>query len=296
MYYPQSQIQCNLFSNGELIVKNTQKVYTGYYWSTSTGKFYAGKSPTVESQPELLKPSNTSINRDLEPTYDKKFDAIFYSSYDTVKYLRLNTTINPSKFPQTPLYIAPKPTKKDYENAEFTRFFCKKINEAKFIEISKDTHIKLAESNPELDYQTYRPFKINWTLAGDQLKVARENKNVVLYAESKLGALGLSQYIKYNYLLYYNLTPGVTKIKSKRVYADNGKEISPNLPPSYRLEKNNQACLSCVYNRGGNCIKWNTSIRNNYYCQAYKPISLTEKEKTQIFLDSFSSSPNIYNQ
>lgn len=296
MYFPQSQIQCNLYSNGELSVKKTQEVYIGHYWSTSTGKFYAGKSPNKEFPIELVKPSEASINRNNEGENSKTFDCISYSSFDVVNYLELNTKINPDKFPQTPFYISPKPTKKDYENQEFTRFFCKKINEPKFIEVNKDTYIKLVEENPELDYETYRPFKINWVIAGNQQKVARENKNAIDYAENKLGALGLAIYLQYNYLLYYNLTPGVTKVNSKRVYADNGKEVPLNLPPNYRLEKENMACLKCVYNKGGNCVKWNSPIRNNYYCQAYKPISLTEKEKTQIFLDSFSSSPNIYNQ
>ena len=46
MYFPKSQIQTNLYSNGELTVKATKKIYTGYYWSTSNGTCYAGRTPS----------------------------------------------------------------------------------------------------------------------------------------------------------------------------------------------------------------------------------------------------------
>ena len=45
-YYPQSQIKTNLYTNGnEYIVSATGVPYTGYYWKTSKGEYFSGKTP-----------------------------------------------------------------------------------------------------------------------------------------------------------------------------------------------------------------------------------------------------------
>ena len=45
-YYPLSQIQTDLFTNGnEYIIKNDSSPYKGPYYKTSDGKFYSGKVP-----------------------------------------------------------------------------------------------------------------------------------------------------------------------------------------------------------------------------------------------------------
>ena len=62
MYFPKSQIQTNLYSNGEFTVKATKEIYTGYYWSTSNGTCYAGKVPSSDGQLiELQKGQDLSL-------------------------------------------------------------------------------------------------------------------------------------------------------------------------------------------------------------------------------------------
>ena len=47
MYYPKSQIQENLHTNGgELKPSNSSEEYKGYYFKTSNGEFFTGKSPS----------------------------------------------------------------------------------------------------------------------------------------------------------------------------------------------------------------------------------------------------------
>jgi len=298
MYYPQSQIQTNLYSNGELFIKSTQQIYTGFYWKTSTGKYFMGKSPdSPKSNIELISPRGTTSPRDLdnhEPLIDENnLVKISYSSSDVINYLNLNEDIDASNLPQIPVYTPSSPTKEDYENQEFPRFFCKKKNEPYFIEINESTFIKLSEEDPTIDYETYIPFKLFWVIVGEQNKVALENKNTVDYTENRLGALGLSQYIKYDYLLHYNSTPGVTKRNSKRIYSDTGIEIPLNLPQNYRLIKDNKACSGCIYLQQGICNKWSAPVRENYYCNAFKPQkSLTPQQ----IIETLSSPGNIYNQ
>ena len=48
MYYPQSQIITNLYTNGkELVIKSNSLNYVGSYYKISTGKMYAGEKPSA---------------------------------------------------------------------------------------------------------------------------------------------------------------------------------------------------------------------------------------------------------
>ena len=54
-YYPLSQIQTNLFTNGnEYIFKNSLSPYKGPYYKTSDGKFYSEKIPNNLSREIVL--------------------------------------------------------------------------------------------------------------------------------------------------------------------------------------------------------------------------------------------------
>ena len=300
MYFPKSQIKSNQYSNGELYVKTTKKPYIGYYWSISNGQCFVGKSPdSVESNIELIKPENrTALAPSLEPAFNEEGPRIIWGD-NTIEYLKLNKDINSSNLPKTPKYNSLKPTKEDYDNQEITRYFCKKINESLFIEISKSTYNKLLNEDSSLDYQTYFPFALPWTISGKQDQVAIINKNAIDYAEVNQQAQGLAKYLKYNYLLYYNLTPGITLKNLSRVYSDTGEKVPDTLPQGYKLGSQNKICNNCSYNMGGNCTKWMANIKNNYFCSIYKPNPfISEEEKTKNFLKSNSSlqSLNIYNR
>ena len=46
MYYPASQIKTNIYTNGtELVIKSDNQKYIGYYYKTSDGKYFSGKTP-----------------------------------------------------------------------------------------------------------------------------------------------------------------------------------------------------------------------------------------------------------
>ena len=60
MYIPKSQIKSNLYTEGtEFIRVDNNLPYNGYYYKTSKGKFYTGKTPE-----EGLK-ANKSLKRVL---------------------------------------------------------------------------------------------------------------------------------------------------------------------------------------------------------------------------------------
>lgn len=201
MYYPKSQIQTNLYSNADLTVVSTGQPYTGDYWSTSDGKFFAGKTPdSPRSNIELVKSSNKAVAfPQAEPSTENDQETSYIdSNVNTLRYTRLNN-IDVSTYPSIPKFIPAKPTKQDYQSGEFTRYFCKKINESLFIEISKTDFIKLVDKDRSLLYKLYTPFTLNWAISGQPEKVARENQNAVEYKENIENFYGLGMYLKHNY-------------------------------------------------------------------------------------------------
>lgn len=276
MYFPNSQIQTNLYSGGDLVVLATGQPYTGFYWATSNGKYFAGKTPSSpQSKTELIKYSSTAAP-DLsisEPSPEESPQGQVYNfSLKTIDYLRLRGITSP-KAPDLPKYIPPSPTKEDYQAGEFIRYFCKKKNETLFIEIDQKQYEKLKTKNKSLDHTLYSPFELPWAISGDRDKIAIENKNTVDYKENREHLIGLSQYLNHNYLQLFNSTPGIVKQGLNKVYTDSGEIVPINLPPSYQLgnlpKSLNQQCLNCTFYKAGLCQKWSAKIREEYWCETY---------------------------
>ncbi len=207
MYYPQSQIQTNLYTNGgEYVYKKSKQEYTGTYWKTSDGKFFTGKTPEDKNIQELVLissiPSTGQTNLTSE-AFAPGFNSAFLDSSTTIaeEYNKLNTKlINVNKVPTS---FNPKPTKSDYDLGEFTRYFCKKTNELIYLEINKDTYEKLTGKNPSYLWQLYTPFKYQWIIAGDEKQVYTTNKNVTEYIMQKVKLPLLNKFLKGDYLKFW---------------------------------------------------------------------------------------------
>ena len=170
-YYPQSQIKTNLYTNGnEYIVSATGASYTGYYWKTSKGEYFSGKTP-----------------QDLP---SQKLNPIPASSQNVS-----TTIILQNSYPQ--------PTQNDYNVGEFVRYFCKKANELKYLEISKDNYFDLVNRNPQYDYALYLPFYIHWQLTGNKEQVYNTNKNMVQLTMQRQNLYQFDKFLKEDYLKFY---------------------------------------------------------------------------------------------
>lgn len=194
MYYPQSQIKTNLYTNGgEFIVAATGTLYQGYYYTVSNGKIFTEKSPTPNSK-ELIPLSNSQPPP--SPQSINKVPSSVALTYDSLINLPLNARY-------LPLVISPFPTQEDYTTGEFQRYFAKKINEIIYIETDKDTYTKLVNKNPELYYEQYVTFNLPWDISGDKEQVYKTNKNIVekMMVKNKLPKFG--DYLKFDYLKYY---------------------------------------------------------------------------------------------
>ena len=201
MYYPKSQIKTNLYTNGgEYILSSTKEDYKGYFYKVSNGVRYTGKTPSDSNSIRLL-PKSTLPG-----------PGFTYGDGEAKTYL-INPPIAslPSyspNFQQPPIRFLPTsnlttPTQPDYKLGEFQRYFTKKNNELKYIEIDKETYTLLKNQSPEIAWDLFTPLTLTWTLTGEQEKVFLVNKKIVALAEKQNKWYGFSQWFKDNFLKYY---------------------------------------------------------------------------------------------
>lgn len=193
VYYPSSQIKSNLYTNGfEFILSTTQEFYIGYYYKLSNGNRYTGHNPNDTPSILLLK---TTKNLSQDEGLGLNLNLI--SSSPTTSYPIIT---NIRSLPQPNITL---PTSKDYELGKFTRYFAKKNNELRYLEIDKQTHKSLTSSDIKIAWDLYSSITVIWSLTGEQDKVFLTNKNIVSLAEQRNKWYGFSQWFRDNFLKYY---------------------------------------------------------------------------------------------
>jgi hypothetical protein len=201
MYYPKSQIKPNLFTNGgEYILSTTQENYKGPYYEISTGEKYSGNSPG--DGPNILLNKNITITSTLN-----NFSP---SSILPPPLIVSNSTIDDQYIPTTPpndrsipQYNPTIPTPQDQQQGQFNRYFCKKTNENRYLEIDFNTYNKLISQDPKIAWDLYNPTQIIWLIKGNQEQVYNSNKGFVQSIEQNLLWYGFSQYFKNDFSKYY---------------------------------------------------------------------------------------------
>jgi hypothetical protein len=204
MYFPKSQITPNLYTNGkEFAYANNKQEYIGYYFKVSTGKYFTGRNQDDRPNEEL-----TSIEADITATNISTSTESAVIVIDPIySYITNNPTPPPSFIP---LYNPLIPNQLDYQAGEFRRFFCKKTNEYQYIEINQEQFDKLLAKDPQILWQLYQPFFIDWQLTGDKQQVAQVNKNATELVIFKNKFFGLNEYLKLDFLKYYQPEVGTT--------------------------------------------------------------------------------------
>jgi len=208
-YYPKSQIETNLYTNGgEFVISSTQEIYKGHYYQVSNGNKYTGKTPEDGPNNLLTTQSPFTIEEiGIDGTFPEKEIVILnvpYESYPNITESNLQYQI-PNKISNRnlPPPNQPQPSSKDYESGRFVRYFAKKNNELKYMEINKETHDQLNSRQPDIAWDLYSSYSIIWTLTGDQDKVFLVNKKIVALAEKQNKWYGFSQWFRDNFLKYY---------------------------------------------------------------------------------------------
>jgi hypothetical protein len=225
MYYPKSQIKTNLYTSGDEYVPTLGgDPYRGFYYKTSTGQYFTGRTPDdrpnielsliiqlPETTPDINNTSEILIYPDPDPVGITTPDGGEYSLGLTAEYFNLTNSQNSILTQIVPSYIAPTPTQQDYQIGEFRRYFCKKTNEILYLEINKATYDKLIVKDIQYLYSLYEPFNLPWKLTGTKEEVEKVNRNIVELTSERLRLPQLGRYLKDDYLKYYKF-PNISNL------------------------------------------------------------------------------------
>ena len=193
MYYPKSQISTPLYTNGDKFTLN-DKDYIGNYWVNSQGNSYSGKSPQ-DPPNNLLTPKSTPTDLSVEPTISYyKSNPSYYNSQNK-KFSEVA--------PSPPIPSVTLPTEEDYQIGEFQRYFVKKRNELRYIEINSTTYENYVNKNQSVQWQLYMPMQISWILTGKLEDVYNINKNIVLLYQQQNKIYGFFESFKGKFTKYY---------------------------------------------------------------------------------------------
>ena len=190
MYFPKSQLITDLFTNGgEYRIFPTDEEYKGYYFKTTNGTQYTGKNPQDGTPQQLISLTPTPLDvDDLSPTIIDSL--VSYSNKPTP----------PSRF--LPQLSITTPTENNYTKGDFNRYFCKKTNEIKYMEISKTTYDELISKTPQIAWDLYDPEIIIWYITPNIEFNFLKNKQTIQNLEVIEQWYGFSQYLKEDYTKY----------------------------------------------------------------------------------------------
>ena len=188
MYYPKSQIQTNLYTNGEeFYIKGQSSYYIGYYWKNSKGKYYTGKTPNSGENLQLVSTiedySNTPETQNYTslPEYDNTirniiiineegfgdgdpvygFDSELANETRAMQYENARL-ISPQNGRQIPQYYKTLPPAN--AQSRYLRYFAKQNNASIFIETSKETFNKFSSNDPMVATDFYTCLSLPWSI------------------------------------------------------------------------------------------------------------------------------------
>jgi hypothetical protein len=201
MYFPKSQIKPNLYTNGgEYILSTTKENYVGYYYKVSTGQIFTGKTPQdgpnvllISSQTynDILNPSSIPSDPDNTIILPNSVEENYFVNLDFFKYPKVNDFKNRAIPISNPTF----PTDQEIELGVYTRYFCKKNNELKYMEIDKTTFEKLNSKSKDIAWDLYTPVSTLWYISGDS-GAYNANQGLISLIEKNQKWYGFTQWFK----------------------------------------------------------------------------------------------------
>ena len=162
-YIPKSKIVVKN-SGGELAYVKTNTPYKGPYIETSKGRFFVGTS-NINYGAELYK---------LHNPYDEEANtskAYFGVTKEVNKFNIINKGLKTflkktSKIPSS----KPRPTITDYGRGYFRRYFAKRVNGSKYIEINNQIFKDIQSKKGKYDHNLYQVGHLAWFITGNVYK------------------------------------------------------------------------------------------------------------------------------
>jgi hypothetical protein len=213
MYIPKNKIKTDQYTRGgEYQSLITGNEYVGSYWLMYNGKIFSGVDPNDTPQEELVPFRKSTIEPIIEEgndvqeyayNWNKETVPGQYQNMELVSTYNAIRAIDMSKVTFLPQEFYPTPTDEDYKLGKFTRYFCVKVNEPIFTEISQVEYDKFNNQDPNYDWITYSIFVLDWVITGNEEDVEQTNFNQIQLVEERLGKKGLAQYLMGNYIQYF---------------------------------------------------------------------------------------------
>ena len=203
MYFPKTQVKTNLYTKGgEYVTLDSNTPYRGYYYETSTGEYFSGRTPNETPSFRLIKDISNEIEGEPSAPPSSKFESdSFYLVEDGyARSTRLNFNQTP---PSPPKQSYPVLTENDYKLGEFQRYFVKKGNETQFLEISLEDYRKYVSQDSDVMFELYTPIQINWILTGEKEQVYKVNQSIVARTEREQNLPGFTQYFRDRFTQFY---------------------------------------------------------------------------------------------
>ena len=190
-YVPLNRVNTDKFTpGGEYVILNTGLYYTGYYHEYYNGTFYTGNNPSFSDKQRLVKPA---------------LDTVPVSNSSYVVSLEIGTTFaktSPATYSNLEPYL-PQLTDQDYTVGDFKRYFAKQINALSYTEISLAQYNTLRARSNKYLWQYYQIFNLPWVITGDEMEIAKTNRNNTLLAEKLNNIKGLQQFLQEDYTKFY---------------------------------------------------------------------------------------------
>jgi len=220
-YIPKNKIEINLYTDGSEFVyaKDKSKPYTGYFHRLFTGKTYTGQNqydiPIEEIIPFVPTVNPTSYNDE----YVKNSNNVIYNIYTNPSVVNSNYVYSTSSFEyalkkdellnfiprKVPTKTVSFPTKDDYNNGYFIRYFAYNLLLSSFFETDKNTFDDWQKNSSDLSYATdvFSLYSVTWNLIGDIESVFNSNKQTVDFIQKNSNIPGLDSFLKFNFLQFY---------------------------------------------------------------------------------------------
>lgn len=188
MYYPQSKILTDQYTDGtELVYESTEQYYTGAYHILSNGNIFTGRNPR-DGELQKLKYKEPILYNNATDS-DEFTQLSLNPTNTTYDGIRKRQNIQP---PNAEL-IEPKYSEPVVQYPSFIRYFLRRTNNAIFTEVSQIDFNAIKIKDPKYNYGIYIPFELPWTTSGND--IAEINQKMTLLTEKRFKVYGLSKYI-----------------------------------------------------------------------------------------------------
>jgi len=187
VYTPPTQIRTGLYTIGkEYMDAKTFEEYIGPYHTYPNKAIYSLGTFVRDKSKQLMPYSRTieSVQLIDDPSARSENNSIYFKMTGT-RFDQYNK----------PIFFYPTPSKQDYANGNFDRFFAQRINDQTDITEIDDTQFeqKNNQNNPGIDAGLYKFHKIQWSTAGSLQDSEIVNRRILVAAERELS--GISTYL-----------------------------------------------------------------------------------------------------